>query len=94
MYERQEWSTSADLVLLYETQNYLPPTVVSPLISRRYKIRLCIKTLEYGYATMMLELPLQVLYESQGQPCSGARELSEIPSVTDCDVGSPPPYFR
>jgi hypothetical protein len=87
------WQSSANLSLFYEAAGYLPQTLVSALVSRRYSIDLHIKSCEHGHASLVLQVTPRVLYETFCLPCSFTGEISMVPSESSNDMGAPPGYF-
>jgi hypothetical protein len=57
------WTIEEELALSIPTRSLLPPTFVTPHLSRRYSLIVHIKVAGNGKASVRLEVPVQIVYQ-------------------------------
>ena len=72
----QAWTIEEELALSIPRRCMLPPTFVTPHLSRRYSLGVHVKVAGYGKASVRLEVPVQIVYQNEPIRTGGLHDPS------------------
>jgi hypothetical protein len=92
------WSIDEKIALAIPTRCLLPPTFITPHISRRYSLLVQVKVAGDGKAGVKLEIPVQMVYLKGREPAGvqgemGAERDSDAPRILAADAVNDLPVY-